>query len=109
MSSEQINAYSDTMTRKAKRAGTVPKIFTEEDEVGDIPALGKHTPRGWTLLDTYFVDSSGFGQPGEPAMSRNEFISLVEGLPGFGWGIVEAGQFQVYVGRYEKKTPKAKA
>src|SRR5271169_2924214 len=104
MSLETIHRMSDTMSRTAKRNGAVPKVFTEEDEIEGIPALGKHVPRGWKLVNTYFVDSSGFGSPGEPAMTRDAFISLVEGAPGYGWAIVEAGQFQVYVGQYEKKT-----
>jgi hypothetical protein len=106
MSLEQIRSASDTMTRRAARNGIVPKVFTEEnttDEIRGIPALGHRVPRGWKLVNTYFVDSSGFGSPGEPAMTRDEFVSLVEGAPGFGWAIIEAGQFQVYVGQYEKK------
>ena len=104
MSLEQIRAHSDTMTRHAKRNGIVPKIIDEENPgVRGIPSLGHRVPRGWKLVNTYFVDSSGFGSPGEPAKTLDEFVSLVEGAPGFGWAIIEAGQFQVYVGQYEKK------
>lgn len=104
MSLQQINAMSDTMTRRAKREGKVPLLLNPGDDVRGIPALGRHTPKGWTLLETVFVDASGWGEKGEPAMTHDEFTAYVAAHPGCGWGVVEAGQFQVYVGRYERKS-----
>lgn len=106
MSLDQIRAASDTMSRRAARNHTQPKVFDEETETSEIfgiPALGYRVPRGWTLLNTYLVDSSGLGSESEPALTHNGFISLIEGAPGYGWGIIEAGQFQVVVGQFEKK------
>ena len=53
-----------------------------------------------------FVDSSGFGADNEPALSIRQFkMRLVDNLQyGYGYGIYEQGQFQVYVQAY--KTPK---
>jgi len=58
-------------------------------------------PKAWELIDTLFVDSSGFGGPGEPALTIEEFHSKIKA--GFGYAIVEAGQFQVYVGVFRRK------
>ncbi|KPJ96729.1 MAG: hypothetical protein AMS18_00275 [Gemmatimonas sp. SG8_17] len=58
-------------------------------------------------VETFFVDSSGFGRPGEPALTINEFIDRANYLifdsdePVY-WAITEAGQFQVYITAYHK-------
>ena len=103
MSLQQIHAMSDTMTRRASRAGTVPLVLNAGDNVMGIPAIGYRVPRGWRLVKRLFVDSSGFGSDHEAAMSGRQFTEYVEAHPGFGWAIIEAGQFQVYVGQYERK------
>lgn len=56
---------------------------------------------GWNLVDELFVDSSGFGQPGEAALTIEQFYGRIKA--GYGYGVVDAGQFQVYVGVFEKK------
>ena len=58
-------------------------------------------------IETFFVDSSGFGEPGEAAMTIEEFSLAASALVAtFGapvyWGVVQAGQFQVYVRAYAK-------
>lgn len=64
------------------------------------------TPDGWELTEELFVDSSGFGSPGEPALTIPAFTREVERLrkedPGVGFGITDVGQFQVYVGVYHR-------
>lgn len=57
-----------------------------------------------------FVDSSGWGSPGEPALSFEHLVADVKRvlatLSGTGWalglGIVEEGQFQCYLGVFVK-------
>lgn len=94
-----------------------------------IPFIGDRTPRGWrrlhaaTLLagagcDHALVpwfsdnpklrksyiqcDSSGFGAPGEPALTQAEFFAAVRHIgPRRGYAIVEAGQFQIVIGVFE--------
>jgi hypothetical protein len=67
-----------------------------------IPFLGDYVPKGWKRTDreVMFVDSSGFGATGEPAMTLNSFFDSL--IPGKGYATVEQGQFQVYVAEYEK-------
>ena len=65
-----------------------------------IPFVGDEPIKGWREIDNLFVDSSGFGQRGEPALTQGQFIELIKA--GFGYGVTEAGQFQVRVGVFEK-------
>jgi hypothetical protein len=66
-----------------------------------LPFLGDYEPEGWRRTDkTYFCDTSGFSQPGEPALTQEEFLERME--PGYGYAIIEAGQFQCYVAQYEE-------
>jgi hypothetical protein len=55
---------------------------------------------GYELTETFFVDNSGFGDRGEPALVFADFLSKVKA--GYYYGIREAGQFQVYIGEYKK-------
>jgi hypothetical protein len=47
-----------------------------------------------------FVDKSGFGAPGEPAMTIQEFADWIE--PNYGYAIVEEGQFQITIGVFKR-------
>lgn len=80
------------------RAGTMKRT---------IPFVGTYVAPGWSpVLDedgeqvTYFVDSSGFGTRGEAALTLEEFADLMR--PGLGYAVIEAGEFQVYVGLFER-------
>jgi hypothetical protein len=96
-----------------------------------IPFIGTRRPRGFKLLNAsgligehgtvpfgdsegalrrheahhYIeVDSSGFGQPGELALTGAEFFAAIRKIgPGKAYAIVEAGQFQVVVGVFERR------
>jgi hypothetical protein len=64
-----------------------------------IPNLGDYRPKGYEMIDTWFVDKSGFGSASEPAMTiPRMFEKIRENGPGFGYGMIEEGQFQCYVG-----------
>lgn len=54
----------------------------------------------WKLIETLFVDSSGFGGVAEAALTIDQFHHRIKA--GFGYGVVDAGQFQVHVGVFEK-------
>lgn len=62
------------------------------------PMIGDYVPRGYRMIAVHFVDSSGFGMPGEPALTLGEFAALLK--PGHGYAVIEAGQFQVYIGEF---------
>ena len=107
------------------RAFTVPRFISESDmpaiqrQVRGIPFIGKTVPRGYERVSVrhefgedygtgtadggyLLVDSSGFGTPREVAMTGPEFLKFVRQHPGYGYGIVEAGQFQVVIGVYRR-------
>lgn len=63
---------------------------------------------GYTELETFFVDSSGFGSRSEPALVYDDFVSKAktlimqrEGATYF--AITEAGQFQLYISAYGRE------
>jgi hypothetical protein len=76
-----------------------------------IPSLGGYVPRGWKRTDDkpFFVDTSGFGGPDEPALDHSAFAKALAVLPeGVGIAIIEAGQFQCYVATYVRTKPRGK-
>ncbi len=64
---------------------------------------------GWEEAETWFVDSSGFGREGEPALTQGAFVERLRAYirlqPEHGFGISSVGQFQVYVSAYRRTTP----
>ena len=114
MSLQQIESESRAAARKAARAKKVP-YFVWPKELDEwnlrlasgrlpefpFPFLGSYVPKGWKLTHTYFVDSSGFGETGEAALTIRQFIGKIKGSHGY--AITEVGQFQVYIGEYEKE------
>lgn len=100
---EQIRKESAEAAQRAAEERREPLIAFEDgdDAVFGAPFLGDYVPEGWTLVRKYFVDGSGFGAPGEPALTAKEFLRKVKG--GRGYAILEAGQFQVFVGEYTRE------
>jgi len=62
--------------------------------------VGKGDILGYDLIETYFVDNSGWGTRGESALIFEDFLNHVKA--GYYYGIKEAGKFQVYIGEYKK-------
>jgi len=117
MSIEYIQALSEDRGLEAKALGLEPKVvdvnspFLTED-LRSLPNLGDYVPEGWEQVTRYFVDASGYGAPDEPAMTFDQFRTQVRTvLAGqdlleindrvYGWGIVEQGQFQIYIGLFK--------
>ena len=133
MSSDQISSEAERHARKAKRNSKVPHFLSAlgddaiRAECARIPFLGDYVPNGYervhvgeTFGDNYgygtadhaylFVDSSGFGERGELAMTVSQFAEFVQRHPGYGYGIIEAGQFQIVLGVYRRRlVPKKRA
>lgn len=107
MSIEYIRQQSHEAGVYAEGMGLEPWVYHQSNTVEapfPFPFLGDYVPEGWTLTERHFVDSSGFGQPGEPALTVDQFIDLIEERrEGTGWGIVESGPFQVYIGEFHRK------
>lgn len=80
------------------RLGPMVAQKDQDELVMMMPNLGDYTPKGWKCIERFFVDSSGFGQPGEPALTAGEFLAKVK--KGHGYGLVSCGQFQVHVGEF---------
>lgn len=112
MSLESIHASSRRAARRSAARGITPAIFEKEDIAAaraamaagyaprlSIPFIGDRRPRGYKATSNmYSVDSSGFGRPGEAALTTDEFVDNLKA--GHAYAIVEAGQFQVYVQEY---------
>lgn len=109
MDPRQIRALADEAAHKARREGREPYGFFDEADVGEslrkLPFIGHHVPRGFRLVDTLFVDTSGLGSEDEPALTlrafRERIVRDVQDGNRYSYAITEVGQFQAYVGVYE--------
>lgn len=110
MGLQDIKKMNEDVGRFAKSKELQPFVattFTGYEQIRNIPNFGDYRPKGWKLVETYFVDSSGFGEESEPALTINEFLKKIKA--GRGYAIIEAGQFQVYIGEFVRsKTLMAK-
>jgi hypothetical protein len=101
MSLAAIKDLSEQAGKRAKREKKQPYIATKGYN-GDarIPNFGDYRPKGWTMVNEHFVDKSGWGGEHEPALTIEKFLSMMK--PGYGYAMIEEGQFQCYVGEFEK-------
>lgn len=98
----ELKAENDEYYRKAKKAKAHPYVAKRDGDEGvfKMPRLGCYLPKGWELSEKYFVDCSGWGREGEPALTAGQFLKKVKA--GYGYALSEAGQFQVYVNEFKK-------
>ena len=120
-----IHYLSQKQARESAARRIVPMIIEEEDlndhnSIRGIPNLGDRCPRGWKRIKlteefeparygvymgdnrgygAYFVDK-GFGGDSGPAMSPDAFLARLKA--GYGYAIVEEGEFQLKVGVFKK-------
>lgn len=92
--------------KEAKKEKLEPFIIYSLNQIDKMPPfpfpnIGSYKPKGWKLFNKYFVDSSGLGNSGEPALTIEAFMRKLK--IGYGYAIIEAGQFQVYVGEYKRE------
>ena len=113
ISPETILRTENEAADRAREEGLPPWVPWDEAEIhrvlrgGDgntVPFIGDHVPEGWELVDTHFVDTSGFGSPGEPALPIGSFIRIAKGglKNARGWASISHGQFQVYIGEFKQ-------
>lgn len=131
MGIETIRNISNVAAYRAAEEGRYPLTVVDPSDVRHIPFLGDYTPAGWRRAlwadlyehprtgwpwredeeATFMVDSSGFGDTGEPALTIAEFadFTMLRQRPqhSYGWAIRETGQFQIVVGAYvrDPKSP----
>jgi hypothetical protein len=101
MSLALIKELSREQAARAAAEDLEPLVIWDTKDIRCIPNLGDYRPEGWELVETYFVDASGFGAPGEPALTLDEFLAKI--VPGRAYALIEEGQFQVYVGEFVKE------
>ncbi len=80
--------------------GHVPSTLRTIPNLGDPDIVIEQYPGEFELVETLFVDKSGFGQPGELALTVGEFaqkgLELTEEHGKLYWMIGAEGQFQIY-------------
>jgi hypothetical protein len=114
-SGSTIRSMQQEAATKAARERRVPFVYWPGDDLTEggfpFPSLGDYVPDGWERVESYLVDSSGFGGENEPALTvrglrakieERAAANRVEGRT-TGWAIVEIGQFQVVVGEFTKQ------
>jgi hypothetical protein len=114
MSLEAIKELSDEAAQEAAEEVKVPYIPFNRAEIEGytrfpFPNLGSYVPEGWELLEDpapLFCDSSGFGAENESALTPKQLIKALLELydkdSGYGYAIIEVGQFQVYLGIFRR-------
>lgn len=113
MSQSYMDEIAAERAAEAEEEGLVPLrakeilVYFEATGRFNIPFLGTYVPTGWIRDDNIqplFVDSSGFGAEDEPALTISQFVKRLEtfakSTDPYGFGILEAGQFQLYIGVY---------
>ena len=128
MSPEVIRSLSAEAARKAARDRKIPLMVQPDDLLVDdtalvkfvsrCPFLGDYQPKGYErvsaktleqlgpkarLYETLFVDMTGWGSEGEPALTLREFAKAIRALgPGYGYALYEHGQFQANIDVYRE-------
>ena len=128
MSAELIRQISDDAARDAAENGQTPLVPWNKGDLFHAPFLGDYVPDGWRAATwddvpvkaprgsdwwngkqaCLFVDSTGIADRFEPCLTVTEADEFVTRLLDtdtrtWGVGVVQAGQFQVYVGLYLKE------
>lgn len=98
MSLATIRELAREQAARAAEEDLEPLIVWDPEDAYHMPNIGDYRPEGWELVETYFLDKTGLGSPGEPALTIGEFYKKV--VPGRGYALIEEGQFQCYVGEF---------
>ncbi len=112
MSPQTIRYLAQQAARRAAKAKATPLVIEGEDMpdtprmlqyLRNMPNIGSYRPKGWKLAEHQLVDKSGWGCEDEPALTVRGLLAWVRSMgPGNGYAIIEEGQFQVVVGRFER-------
>ena len=101
---------NNQIARNAAKQGLYPYVPTGIEEVESpfsFPNIGSLKPRGWRKTgETWFVDKTGRGFDGEPALTWQQFRRRLAGYilryPSHGFAITEEGEFQVVVSAFQR-------
>ena len=110
MSLQYISQMSDEAAVKAAEQELEPLALwpSDCDPPFRFPDIGSMDPEGFEKVEDLFVDHSGFGSPGEAALTSEEFseklLAMVKASEVTLFAaITETGQFQLYVTVYRKE------
>lgn len=116
MSLQTIAALSAEARSRAAKLRLEPYTIFSRDtlpvDVQHAPFIGSHCPRPWRRVgEALFVDTSGWGSPGEPALTFDQLVAKLTTLhdaqaaKGYVLGVafIEQGQFQGYLQVYRRK------
>jgi hypothetical protein len=105
-----IHHLNQQAARKARKRGAKPFVPAGPENVDNwppfpFPNLGDYDPPGWERTEeSWFVDKTGWGEPWEPALTwdrlKDQLREYIAQNPGHGFGIVEEGEFQLYIGAF---------
>lgn len=112
MSLDTINRVNREVAAKAAQENLLPYVPFNSDEVDDWPTFPfpnfgeNYIPEGWQKEGKWFVDSSETGSEDEPALTvkrfKKELRIYIAKHPGHGFAIIGEGQFQVYIGAFQR-------
>lgn len=112
MSLTVIRQINEEIAAEAAQQDRRPYVPWDAEEVEHwtrcpLPNLGYFEPRDWEKTEsTWFIDKSGVGLESEPALTwtqfRRKLADYVAENPGHGFGIVEEGEFQLYVSAFRR-------
>lgn len=98
---ETIHQMNEDRCKEAQDRHLKPLVVSKKlnlEDIRSMPNFGSYRPKGWKLVRELFVDSSGFGREGEPALTVNQFLAEIKMFCGY--AIIEEGQFQVMIGEF---------
>ena len=99
---KQFIELNEEVTEQAEQDCLEPReaICNGDETIKYCPKLGNFIPKGFELVQSYFVDNSGFGSDSEPALTFEQFLKKVK--KGRFYAIGEEGQLQLYINEYKK-------
>lgn len=98
---ETIQAMNKDRCKEATKLKLAPLVASTKlclEDIRKMPNFGDFRPKGWKLVRELFVDSSGFGEKGEMALTIEQFLEEIKRFHGY--AIIEEGQFQVRIGEF---------
>lgn len=111
-----MNSLNEAIGKKAKRMNLAPYFLKNSKKLDKMPpypfpnlgTFANHYDEIMEEVETFFVDSSGFGREGEPALTQKQFHEALKELidkhpEGLYIAISGEGQFQIYITAWKKK------
>jgi len=114
MSLEMIRERNRKAGHEARDRGVRPVCIEVGSDIDTYPPfpfpdMGEFCPGTYVEVDRWFCDATGMGSDDEPALSPEQVKAKLRETfvhhPEYSYAVVEAGQFQVYLGVFRRATP----